>query len=68
MEKRTADWGAVGFQKKVVGAWQGFCSFSEKWLRVVRASGQPAVERVYREMLDGRALPSEGHVLSLWER
>jgi len=67
IEKRTADWGAAGFQKKVVGAWRGFRSFSEKWLRVVRDGGQPAVERVYREMLEGRAAPSEGHVLSLWE-
>jgi hypothetical protein len=68
IEKRTAEWGAAGFQKKVVGAWQRFRSFSEQWLHVVRGDGQSAVEQVYREMLDGRVAPSEGHVLSLWER
>jgi hypothetical protein len=68
MEKRTAEWGANGFQQKAVGAWQRFHAFSEGWLEVVRDGGPTAVERVYREMLEGRAAASQGHVLSLWER
>lgn len=66
--KRVAAWGAEGFQQRLGEGWRDFCASTDGWLRVVRGNGRTEVERVYRELLEGRALPHEGHVLSLWER
>jgi len=37
------------------------------WLKVVSGQGPQAVEAVYRALLDGRAEPQDGHMLSLVE-
>jgi hypothetical protein len=44
-----------------------FVASSGDWLRVVRSRGEAAVEAVYRDTLEGRTRPEEGHVLSLWD-
>ena len=36
-----------------------------EWMRVVAGRGPAGVERVYLDMLSGRVLPDEGHILSL---
>lgn len=66
-EKRQAEWGAAVFQQRLGDAWRRFLEFADGWLEVVRGSGPAEVERVYREVLEGRAQPHQGHVLSLWE-
>jgi hypothetical protein len=63
--KRVADWGMAGLQARMAEAWTAFVAPAAGWIRVVRSRGAAAVERVYRETLEGRALPSEGHVLTL---
>ena len=65
--KRSQDWGPAGLQERLGGAWLRFRNSSEAWLRVVRDEGPDALEQVYREVLEGKAKPDEGHVLSLWE-
>lgn len=67
IQKRVADWGAAGFQERLASAWADFRAFSEGWLEVRRGAGREAVERVYRETLEGRARPEQGQVLSLWD-
>ncbi len=67
MQKRSQQWGPAGFMERLGGAWKGFRESSEGWLTVIRDSGPAAVERVYREVLEGRARPDCGHVLSMWE-
>ncbi len=66
MEKRLAEWGADGLHARLGGAWQRFAAASDAWLEVVRGYGPAAVEATYREVLEGRARPHQGHVLSLW--
>ena len=66
MEKRQKEWGPAAFQEKLATTWRHFAAFSDGWLRVVRDAGPDAVERVYREVLERRARPDEGHVLSMW--
>jgi hypothetical protein len=66
-QKRMTEWGPAGFQERLGNSWQLYRAASEAWLRVVRGYGKAEVERVYREVLEGRAAPSEGHVLSLHE-
>jgi hypothetical protein len=61
---RIAEWGAGAFQTRVADAMRRFLG-SARWLRVVEGRGRDAVASVYRAMLDGKADPAEGHVLSL---
>ena len=68
LQKRGADWGPQGLRDRLGGAWQRFLAASDSWLTVVRDHGEAALERVYGDVLEGRARPNEGHVLSLWDR
>ena len=66
VQKRSADWGAEGFQQHLGDAWQRFRGASTTWLTVQRHSGPEDVERIYHKVLEGNAKPSDGHVLSMW--
>jgi hypothetical protein len=63
--RRIGDWGAVALHARVGEAMRSFLASTARWLRIVEGRGQAAVESIYRAMLDGRADPAEGHVLSL---
>ncbi|HYR96483.1 MAG TPA: DUF2855 family protein [Candidatus Binatus sp.] len=65
VRQRTRDWGAEGFQARVGASWREFVPAAESWVTVVRRSGAAAVEEAYRDVLDGRATPDRGYVLSL---
>ena len=69
IRKRVADWGAAGLQERLAQAWRAFMQpvtdAQHPWLQVVRGQGRAAVEEVYAALLDGRARPQEGHVLTL---
>jgi uncharacterized protein DUF2855 len=65
VRKRIEDWGAGTFQARVGDAMRRFLASTAGWLRVVEGRGRPAVESVYRAMLEGAADPADGHVLSL---
>jgi hypothetical protein len=62
--KRTQEWGSAGLQQRMGSAWRAFVEPASKWIRVVHGRGPEAIERVYQEVLAGRARPDEGHVLS----
>lgn len=65
LEKRRAEWGPEGFERRLGEAWRAFVAFSDGWLRVVRGRGRAAMERAWGDVLEGRARPEEGHVVSL---
>ncbi|MEK6276513.1 MAG: DUF2855 family protein [Actinomycetota bacterium] len=65
LQKRAKDWGPAGVQERFGEAWKGFSEPLGGWMQVTEASGQDAVERVYLDLLEGRANPRQGHVLSL---
>jgi NADPH:quinone reductase-like Zn-dependent oxidoreductase len=65
--KRVEAWGPDGFQQRLGEGWRQFCDSTDAWLRVVRGSGRADLERVWGELLAGRARPEEGQVLSLQE-
>ena len=67
LQKRSAEWGAERLQQRLGAAWKEFRDWSDSWLRVVRGQGRDAVERVYRETLEGRTAPEQGQILSLWD-
>jgi hypothetical protein len=67
IQKRVAEWGPQEFQERLGASLQAFIESTRKWLRVERAYGRDAVERVYQATLQGSARPDQGNVLSLWD-
>jgi hypothetical protein len=65
IRQRSAEWGMDGLMARVGAAWHRFAGPLEGWLKIRRGQGQAEVERVYLAMVDGKADPAEGHVLSL---
>jgi len=51
--------------RRYAEAWPGFAPVVERALRIVRVEGGDELVRVYRELLEGRADPAAGHVVSL---
>lgn len=62
--KRRRDWGPEALEAKVLEAWQAFIPTKDAWLEV-RHGTRDDVERVYREVLEGRQPPHVGHMLTL---
>jgi hypothetical protein len=65
LAKRAEDWGPAGLQQRYAEAWKRFVGPLDEWMEVVEDSGEEAVRRVYLDLLEGRADPRQGHVLSL---
>ncbi len=64
--KREADWGAAGFAARQAEAREAFSARLRGeggWLTVVEGRGPDDVVRVWRELVDGRGRPEQGHVL-----
>jgi Protein of unknown function (DUF2855) len=72
-KKRSAappeGWGRAGLEQRIATAWSAFVSRVERsddpWVQVVHGSGSAATEAAYRALLEGRANPREGLMLSL---
>jgi hypothetical protein len=68
IKQRLRDWGRGGFEQRFAAAWRTLVDAlrgREDWLHVTFEEGPQAVERVYRDTLDGRIAPDEGRILSL---
>jgi hypothetical protein len=63
--QRLKDWGPEGLDQRFGEAWAAFLPSANAWLKVVTGRGPAAVEAVYREVLDGKGKPEQGHMLSL---
>jgi len=72
IKKRSAEWGAEGFQRRFADAWHAFTSRvvdpAKPWMNITHGEGTAAVEQVYRDLLDGRAKPDDGRIVSMFER
>jgi hypothetical protein len=53
------------FQTRFAEAWRGFADSSAAWLNIVEESGEQAVRARWLALLDGKARPEDGYVLSL---
>jgi NADPH:quinone reductase-like Zn-dependent oxidoreductase len=63
--KRRADWGPGGVEERVATSWHTFLDSVDGWLTVVERHGRDDLESTWLEVLDGRASPDTGYVLSL---
>lgn len=68
VEKRRNEWGGAGFESRLGEAWAGFSASASGWITVAHGRGRDAVEKTYQLMLENRASPDCGHVLSLREQ
>ena len=67
IKKRASDWGPSGVAERFAVVWKQFLGPLGQWMTVVHGHGPAAVERVVKDMLDGRTRPDQGHMLSLSE-
>jgi hypothetical protein len=65
VKKRNQDWGAGGLEGRLTAAWTAFNASVDGWMKIVEGRGRADVERVYRDMVAGKAKPEEGHMLAL---
>jgi hypothetical protein len=64
MRKRIAEWGREGLDRRFADSWRAFAPVAEQWVDVVVSSGPAELERVWQEVLAGRADPRAGHVIT----
>ncbi|NNC38806.1 MAG: DUF2855 family protein [Hyphomonadaceae bacterium] len=64
-KQRFADWGPEGFAKNLGARWVPFCVSAKSWMRVESHTGEAALMRTYKELLDGKADPSLGQLFTL---
>src|SRR4051794_5614491 len=64
MRKRTADWGPAELGRRFAEAWRAFAPRVQDWMDVREQRGPGALERVWQEVLSGRADPRTGDVLT----
>ncbi len=69
VKKRSADWGAAEFNRRLVAAWHGFRARvgdpAAPWLVVQQHQGGSAVQAAHALVLGGQGDPRLGHLLSL---
>ncbi|CAN7526754.1 DUF2855 family protein [Variovorax paradoxus] len=72
IKKRTAEWGADEFGRRMVAAWHHFLASvtdaKNPWLRAEHHHGGEAVQAAYAQVLAGKGDPRIGHVLSLYKQ
>ena len=66
--KRAADWGRVGLEERVSGAWHPFCEWTGSWLETIPGEGFEGLRSAYLEVLEGQVAPNKAHVISLTGR
>ncbi len=72
IKKRSAEWGADGFQRRFADAWRAFTARvvdpAKPWMNITHGEGVAAVEQVYGDLLEGHAKPDDGRIVSMFER
>jgi hypothetical protein len=63
--KRRADWGPGGLEQRLSSSWADFLESVDGWLTVVERNGRDELEATWLEVLEGRASPAVGYVVSL---
>ncbi|MGJ7545414.1 DUF2855 family protein [Variovorax sp. LT1R16] len=72
IKKRTVEWGADEFGRRMVAAWHDFLAAvtdkRQPWLHAEHHDGGEAVQAAYAQVLAGRGDPRVGHILSLYKQ
>ncbi len=62
-QQRAKEWGQDVFTSRLATAMKGFSATADAWLKVEFVSGNEAITRCYKNLLDGQASPSVGYIL-----
>jgi hypothetical protein len=62
---RRREWGAERLRGRLAAAWGPYVENAKAWLRIEAAPGAAAVERVYRDVLEGRSDPARAVILTV---
>lgn len=65
--KRNSDWGAAKLDETLDSAWEAYSPWAASWIDFQHSYGPEAVVETYLELLNNRADPAVGHVVSLTE-
>ena len=65
LAKRSDDWGQAELDRRMAEAWDRYGPWAASWLRFQHANGAEALAETFLELLDNRADPSVGHIVSL---
>ncbi|MEP1470427.1 MAG: DUF2855 family protein [Halieaceae bacterium] len=65
VEKRVQDWGGAVLFQRIGEGLREFQDFCKPLINVVRRGGPHCLEKIYLKVLEGRADPSDGYVLSI---
>jgi hypothetical protein len=72
IKKRTSEWGADEFGRRMVAAWHSFLAkvtdAKSPWLHAEHHHGGEAVQAAYAQVLAGKGDPRTGHILSLYKQ
>ena len=63
--KRSAEWGADELDRRIARSFHQLLDTTDRWLTVEHRSGAEGVTSVYRSLLDGKATPNTGYVVSM---
>ena len=63
--KRNEDWGRDGLQSRVDEAWSAFTAWADGWLTIERRTGAEAALATFAELVDNRADPAVGFIVSM---
>ncbi len=66
IQTRSADLGAAQLMLDMGSEYAAFRAASDNWLSLTHSYGVDAVERVYQDVLAGRADARSGQIVSLW--
>jgi hypothetical protein len=67
VQSRSKELGAMELMMQLGAAYVGFRQFCDNWMSVERSCGPAACERVYQQVLSGKANPASGQIISMWE-
>lgn len=65
LAKRADDWGQAELDRRIADAWTDYGPWAASWLRFEHAHGTDALAATFLELLDNRADPAVGHIVSL---
>ena len=66
--KRAADWGVEELNARIAQSFHALLDTTDQWLTIENPTGPEGVEAAYRTLLEGRAEPNIGYVVSMHER
>ncbi|WDE14094.1 DUF2855 family protein [Thalassomonas haliotis] len=67
IQKRSQDWGREQLMTRLGQALARYLAFAQSVLAIAYSRGDGEIDKVYQEILSGRAPADVGHIISMWQ-